>query len=459
MTTTNRHLRFPTGPAFRFAVLAFGAAFAVAGQTTINLATQVHNVDFTNAPYTRPVKTGTALPVTCSTGDFFFNITTPAGQNLYGCIATNVWALQSSPSGLSDPGSNGLVLRTAPNTTSTVTAPAGAVVGTTDTQSLTNKSIDGSEITSGTLSALLMPAFSGDVSTSAGSTNATLATVNSSPGTFGDSTHSAQLTVDGKGRITNVSTVAISAGGGGGTGAAVATQLLDFAPTISGTSVTFGSSCSASTPCLVYLNGARYVFTNSSSLAVSGSASDMIFFYVDGAGTRTIGYGSANTYTPTNLVAVGSITSFPQNIYPLYQCTVTSGSFTACSDYRPILAKTTFSNGQGTAISQSGGVMSINLAEAVDYTSTLNYVVPGTACGHFEIGTNASDGTWGLPQPGVGGMMPNGCVIAIKASAAGSITLTPTASTINGAANYVVASGQVCRVVSDGANYLTEVCQ
>ncbi|HEY3936100.1 MAG TPA: hypothetical protein VGL97_01615, partial [Bryobacteraceae bacterium] len=72
-------------------------------------------------------------------------------------------------------------------------------------------------INSGTLSASVLPAFSGDISTTQGSATTTLATVNSSPGTYGDSTHSLQVTVDGKGRITAISPVAISGSGSGGT--------------------------------------------------------------------------------------------------------------------------------------------------------------------------------------------------------------------------------------------------
>jgi hypothetical protein len=56
--------------------------------------------------------------------------------------------------------------------------------------------------------------LSGDVSTS-GSTVTTLATVNSAPGTYGDATHVAQITVNGKGLATVVSNVAITGSGGG----------------------------------------------------------------------------------------------------------------------------------------------------------------------------------------------------------------------------------------------------
>ncbi len=79
-----------------FAVLLAAAAD---GQTLLSLDSQTKNVDFTKAAFTRPVKTGTVLPSTCSVGDLFFQTNAAAGSNLYGCTGANTWTVQSGGGG------------------------------------------------------------------------------------------------------------------------------------------------------------------------------------------------------------------------------------------------------------------------------------------------------------------------------------------------------------------------
>jgi hypothetical protein len=77
--------------------ILFAALLAAAadGQTRLSLDTQTKNVDFTKAAFTRPVKTGTTLPSTCSVGDLFFQTSAQAGSNLYGCASANTWTPES----------------------------------------------------------------------------------------------------------------------------------------------------------------------------------------------------------------------------------------------------------------------------------------------------------------------------------------------------------------------------
>ena len=60
-------------------------------QTMVNLGRQSRNVDFSQAPFTRPVQTGSTLPATCTVGDLYFHTDVEAGKNLYGCTGANTW--------------------------------------------------------------------------------------------------------------------------------------------------------------------------------------------------------------------------------------------------------------------------------------------------------------------------------------------------------------------------------
>jgi hypothetical protein len=76
-------------------VIATSSAFA---QTKIDLRTQSKTVDFSSALSTKTSRTGTALPATCGVGESFFKTNAPAGQNLYGCTATNAWSVLAGSS-------------------------------------------------------------------------------------------------------------------------------------------------------------------------------------------------------------------------------------------------------------------------------------------------------------------------------------------------------------------------
>ena len=80
------------------------------GQTMVDLGRQTRNVDFTAAISTKPFKSGTTLPATCSVGEMFFKSNAPAGTNLYACTSLNSWSAQTGVQGPPGPaGANGTI--------------------------------------------------------------------------------------------------------------------------------------------------------------------------------------------------------------------------------------------------------------------------------------------------------------------------------------------------------------
>jgi hypothetical protein len=101
-----------------------------AGQTVTGDKVYTGRLDASGGIHTLPARTGTAAarPDTCTIGEMYFATDATAGQNWYYCTAANTWTAQligsgGSGVGLADPGGNGIVKRTATNTT--VPAVAG----------------------------------------------------------------------------------------------------------------------------------------------------------------------------------------------------------------------------------------------------------------------------------------------------------------------------------------------
>jgi hypothetical protein len=111
-----------------------------------------------------------------------------------------------------------------------------------------NFSSNATNLTSGTVAASVMPALTGDATSSAGNTALTLATVNSNVGSFGSSTSVPIVTVNAKGLVTGVTTASISgaitiAGDAAGTGVTGGTTTVTLA-TVNATVGSFGSASS-----------------------------------------------------------------------------------------------------------------------------------------------------------------------------------------------------------------------
>jgi hypothetical protein len=493
--------------------LYLSAAF---GQTTINLATQSRNADFSAFPFTRPVSVGTSLPSTCLVGQLFFNSAAAAGTNLLSCVSQNIWAVigptysftgpltsksnavsiaqansstdgylshvdwntfsSKQPAGNYITGLTGDILAAGPGSAAAtlatvnssagqcgdathvcqvttngkglvtaqtaiaisgaggganpggvagqiqinvagtsfggINAPTGTVVGTTDTQTLTNKTVDGvSPATFGYLDATssiqtqlngkqavgnYLTALSGDIAASGpGSATATLATVNSSSGQCGDATHICQITTNGKGLVTGQTAIALSggtgtgnatsiqgvtvsstapsnlqvlqfqsssnsyvpttiAGGTAGTCTQVASQLNDFVPSYSATgggTVTINPTASSSTPTIVQNGSTFYRGTSPASFfASAGSNTELAYIFVDAGGNLDVGTPTT-TISCTGCTYVSGVSAFPAGSKALFTWPISGGALAAsgATDWRAFLTGS-FTGGSVTSI-------------------------------------------------------------------------------------------------------------
>jgi len=79
-----------------FLLVPLIAARLLSGQTAIDLSRQAREVDFSAAESTKPFQAGTALPGLCEPGEMFFKSDAPPGENVYGCVAQDTWALMTA---------------------------------------------------------------------------------------------------------------------------------------------------------------------------------------------------------------------------------------------------------------------------------------------------------------------------------------------------------------------------
>lgn len=86
-----------------------------------------------------------------------------------------------------------------------------------------------------------------------------------------------------------------------------------------------------------------------------------------------------------------------------------------------------------------------------------SYAIQDSDKGKFITFANAAPVAVSIAQAGTADAFGAGWYCDILTTGAGTVTVTPAVSTINGAATLVRTTGQGARIISDGTNYLAQL--
>ncbi len=375
---------------FKWFALAVMAGAVMVAQTKVDLRTQGKSIDFSAATTTKPAKTGTVFPSTCSVGEMFFKTDAAAGGNLYACTATNIWSLEGGSGTTSLPSMTGNANRVLSNngSVSDWRLVGGDLTGSPDSFSVTG--LRGRTVS------------------------------NAAP-------------AGGQALVWNSSTSqwepqAQSGSGGGGGGAGMASQLGDLAATrVSSTALTVGANCSAATPCNVRLGEATAQFTTSATIN-NTTGSGIVRVFIDGSVSPPIlrirGFGGvAPTCTGMSCV-VDTGVAFPTDSIPLFTWTATGGTWDAAGgvDYRAFLSTLRVVGGPGMSIVPLNGTVTVS----VDATSVPNYLTAAATVNFAAINNGAcgAEQTFSLSGAAAGDSVAAGWPAGLESGLIGNMRVS-----------------------------------
>lgn len=176
---------------------------------------------------------------------------------------------------------------------------------------------------------------------------------------------------------------------------------------------------------------------------------------INGANTITVQRAGADTINGSTSFAMTSqysnvtLVSDGTSVWNYAAASGGSGTVTAVTPGAGLVSSVTASCSQ-SAINTSG---TLSAAECLNAQTGTSYAILDGDRAKLITGTNASTQAYTIAQAGAASAFQNGWFVDVYNKGAGLLTITPTTSTINGAASYTVPVGNGIRVVSDGTNY------
>ena len=117
----------------------------------------------------------------------------------------------------------------------------------------------------------------------------------------------------------------------------------------------------------------------------------------------------------------------------------------------------TLQNGLGTTAVGTANLQ-VNISMGIRAVTTTSDTLLNSDCGGLITYNSSSAVTVSVGQPSLGGNFLAGCPVTFRNYGAGAVTLTPSASTIGGAATQPVSQNKACLIVSDGTNWQLGNC-
>lgn len=389
-----------------------------------------------------------------------------------------------------------------------VTGNAGTATALQTARTINGTSFDGtaniaisaSNITTGTLPAAQLPAFTGgDATTLAGSGAITFGTVNSNVGTFGNATTVPAITVNAKGLITGVSNVTIAGGSGSGDVTAAATFGTNEAIIVAdgtGKGVKFGNSTvtinrttgEVAAP-LLTLGSANVTSGNFTN--ITGATADGQLFIGNATSgnftkaTLAAGSGISITNGGGNITISSSVTGVNTGDQNLFQNIVISGQPTVTAN--TTTSNLTFVAGDGITFTTNNTAKSVTVnstggsgAEAGDIKFILDsasvptgwflpgeYGIPAVTSPDADIkAVFKSYGTVANPTPSTpAGAVTSGTVITFSSATSGAFFTTtnntthPTYTVGTVGNTWTISDNQTIEVRGNKAGYVSSAVQ